>query len=265
MTNKKGKGIVSTLKAFVCGRSQLPPSVRKVLKDFGNVEISHITLARNPLSAAVKLGMNAISLGDFEKKAKKLPYDRLFHLFAVIALKNNKQIRLEKNEVIQMKVGKGTRKNSEVKLVNINKKITLNTLMENTKKYMGSKFLPYSGVDNNCQDFLTAVMKANQLGDESHIKFIKQNTSSIFKKNPIFAKLTNLVTDIGARINVLQEGAGTKQRKPRIKKATVKKIAKLSKARRKKILKERREKRKLEESFRPLINAIENLKFKEIR
>ena len=156
MTNKKGKGIVSTLKAFVYGRSQLPPSVRKVLKDFGNVEISYIQLARNPLSAAVKLGMNAISLGDFEKKTKKLPYDRLFHLFAVIALKNNKQIRLEKNEVIQMKVGKGARKNSEVKLVNINKKITLNTLMENTKKYMGSKFLPYSGVDNNCHESKSA-------------------------------------------------------------------------------------------------------------
>ena len=118
----------------------------------------------------------------------------------------------------------------------VDKSLTLNTMMANTKKYMGKKFLPYSGFNNNCQDFLTAVMKANQLGDESHIKFIKQNTSSIFKKNPIFAKLTNLVTDIGARINVLQEGAGKKRRKPRIKKATVKKIAKLSKARRKKIL-----------------------------
>ena len=90
--------------------------------------------------------------------------------------------------------------------------------MENTKSFMGSKFLPYSGVNNNCQDFLVAVMKANNIGDESHIKFIKQNTTSIFKKNPIFAKLTNLVTDIGARINVLQEGAGRKRRKPRIKK-----------------------------------------------
>ena len=130
---------------------------------------------------------------------------------------------------------------------------------------MGSKFLPYSGVNNNCQDFLLAIMKANGLGNETDYQFIKQNTSSIFKNNPIFSKLTNLVTDLGARINVLQEGAGKKQRKSQIKKATLKKIKKIKKNRIKKILKQRQDKKKLEEeSFCPLINTIENLKFKEI-
>ena len=37
-------------------------------------------------------------------------------------------------------------------------------------------------------------------------------------------------------------------------------IAKIKRSRRNKIMKERRDKRKLEESFRPLINAIESLK-----
>ena len=78
---KKGKGILSTFKALVVGRTQLPPSARKVVKKVGDVEISHITIARNPLSAATRLGMNAVSLGDFERKASKLPFDSLYHLY----------------------------------------------------------------------------------------------------------------------------------------------------------------------------------------
>ena len=38
----------------------------------------------------------------------------------------------------------GVRKNAESKLVPVNKSLTLNTVMANTKKYMGRKFLPYS-------------------------------------------------------------------------------------------------------------------------
>jgi len=261
---KKGKGILSTFKALVVGRTQLPPSARKVVKKVGDVEISHITIARNPLSAATRFGMNAVSLGDFERKASKLPYDKLFHLYMIIALKNNQQVLLEKNEVIKIRLGQGTRQNAEVRLVPVNKTLTLAKLLENTKKYMGSKFLVYSPNNSNCQDFLLSILKANGLGNETHYKFIKQDTSSIFKNSPIFTKITNFVTDLGAKFNILKEGAGVKKKKSRprkkSKKVLARKIKKLKKARKVKIIRGKIEAKQLEESLRPLIEAIKNIK-----
>ena len=123
--NKAGKGFLSTAQAFIFGRTKLPPTVRKILKSHGSQQISYIQIARNPLSAATRAAMNAVSLGDFDKKVKKLPYDSLYHLYMIIALKNNKQVLLEKNETIKMRLGKGARQDAEVKLVNVNKKISV--------------------------------------------------------------------------------------------------------------------------------------------
>ena len=62
---------------------------------------------------------------------------------------------------------------------------------------MGRKFLPYSAYNNNCQDFLMAILKSNKLGNQTVYKFVKQNTTSIFKTSPIFTKFTNFITDLG--------------------------------------------------------------------
>ena len=80
---------------------------------------------------------------------------------------------MEKNEVINMEM-KGVRKDAESKLVKVNKSLTLNTVMANTKKKMGRKFLPYSAYNNNCQDFLMAILKSNKLGNQTVYKFVKQ-------------------------------------------------------------------------------------------
>ena len=78
------------------------------------------------------------------RKASKLPYDKLYHLSLIATLKNGKNVLIEKNEVINFEMT-GVRDNAESKMVRLNgKKLTLNILMANTKKYMGSKFLPYS-------------------------------------------------------------------------------------------------------------------------
>ena len=203
---QKGKGILDTAKALLFGRTKLPPNARKLLKAKGNTEIDYIQVGRNPLSTTTKLALDAVSLGEFSKKANKLPYDKLFHLYIIFTLKNGKNVLVEKNEVINMEM-KGIRKDAESKLVKINKSLTINTVMANTKKYMGRKFLPYSAYNNNCQDFLMAILKSNKLGNQTIYKFVKQNTTSIFKTNPAFTKFTNFITELGAKINILKEGA----------------------------------------------------------
>ena len=80
----------------------------------------------------------------------------------------------------------------------------------------------------------------------------------------MFAKITNFVTDLGAKFNILKEGAGLKKKKSRprkkSKKVLARKIRKLKKARKVKILRGKIEAKKLEESLKPLIEAIKNLK-----
>ena len=202
-----GEGIIDNIKALFFGRTKLPPDVRKILKQHGDTEIDYIQVARNPLNAGTKLMLNVASLGEFSRKAKKLPYDRLFHLYMIVTLKDGKNILIEKNEVINMEM-KGVRKDAESRLVPVNKKITLNTVMANTKKRMGKHFLPYNAYTNNCQDLLMNILKANNLGDGDTYKFVKQNTSSIFKDSPIFAGIAKFATDLGAKVDILKKGAG---------------------------------------------------------
>ena len=214
---QKGEGIFDTAKALLFGRTKLPPNARKILKANGNTEIDYIQVGRNPLSTTTKLALDAVSLGEFSKKTNKLPYDKLFHLYIIFTLKNGKNVLVEKNEVINMEM-KGIRKDAESKLVKVNKSLTLNTVMANTKKKMGRKFLPYSAYNNNCMDFIMAILKSNKLGNQNIYKFVKQKTKSIFKNSPVFTGITNFITDLGAKINILKEGAGLKQKRRRKKK-----------------------------------------------
>jgi hypothetical protein len=55
--------------------------------------------------------------------------------------------------------------------------LTLNQLIINTKNYMKEKFNAYNFINNNCQDFCTAVIKANSIDDPSrkYYNFLYQN------------------------------------------------------------------------------------------
>ena len=211
-TKQKGKGIIDNVKALLFGRTKLPPKVRKVLQAHGNKEIDYIQVARNPLTTFTKLGLDVISLGEFTKRANKLPYDKLYHLYMIITLKDGKNVLVEKNEVINMEM-KGVRKDAESRKIDVNKSLTLNTLMSNTKRYMGRKFLPYSGWNNNCMDFIMGILKANKLGNSKFYKFVKQDTTSIFKGSPMFRNLTDFITNLGAKVDIIKQGAGVKRKR----------------------------------------------------
>lgn len=80
--------------------------------------------------------------------------------------------------------------------------------MQNTKDRMGSNFFPYSARNNNCQDFIFNLLLANRLDSPELIDFVKQDTIQVFRGLPQLRKLTNTITDIAGRINVIKEGAG---------------------------------------------------------
>jgi hypothetical protein len=93
-------------------------------------------------------------------------------------------------------------------ITNLPAGITLNQLLENGKKIQGNNWFNYSAYNNNCQDFIIAVLKGSNIGNEQDYNFVKQDTKSLFKGDSFLRKFANTVTDIGAKVNEITTGAG---------------------------------------------------------
>jgi len=198
-------------KAVLYGRNDYPPKVRDILKNVGHQTIKSITIKRTPVSGLLTGALSVFSLGKFGKRMER-SFDELFHLFIELTLDNDRKVILEKNEVINMESTSKPRPDTESKLVNSTiSPLPLDELLNNTEEYMGKRnFFGYSAKDNNCQDFIVSFFKANKMGDESDIQFIKQDTKSLFRDLPKLRKLSNTLTDLGAKVNVITTGKGVK-------------------------------------------------------
>ena len=222
----KGKGILSSLKnigrkvktAFVdIGQKTetlfnkvvnsdkaYPPNLTAIKNELGNEIITSLQIGRTPVPKAITSAMNAVSLGGFNKIFKTLPYDKLFHLFLIITTDKGK-FMLEKNERINVNKSYPTN-GLETRNVVIPNDLSVNTLIDTTQSFMGSNFLPYDPANQNCQDFILSLLKANNIVTPELADFVKQDTSEIFKQNPNLAKISKGLTDVGASINVIQQG-----------------------------------------------------------
>ena len=55
-------------------------SAKTMIAKYGNQKIKHMRIHRQPLSAFLLAAMNVLTLGDFQKRFRNSPYDKLFHL-----------------------------------------------------------------------------------------------------------------------------------------------------------------------------------------
>lgn len=221
-----GTGIISSVKklankvkdtasAIIYGRSDYPPKVRNIISKYGDKNITGIILGRTPLGTPLMTSLQVASGNTFSQKLQNTPYDKLFHLFMCVELAGGK-IVLEKNEVINAEIGCKLPKETETKIItssDIPPALTLNDALEKTKQRMGGNFFTYSAKDNNCQDFIVAFLTANNIGTETDKSWVKQETKVLFEGNDRLRKIANTFTDIGARVDVLRQGAGTKIKK----------------------------------------------------
>jgi len=187
----------------------LRPKSRKLLMGIANEPITSMEVIRTPIESYINNVLNAISLGAFKKAVATLGYDKLFHLSLYI----NKKYVFHKIEVLTLDNAPSDiiKSNSEVKSVDLpSSSITISDLIKKTKEYMGDeKFTSYDPVNNNCQDLVLSVLKANNLSTSELQTFIKQDAQSIFSKLPSFVgKFAQGVTDVAGRFNRLIEGEG---------------------------------------------------------
>lgn len=187
----KGRGIFNQ-------RQNLSKKAQNVLLRFGSYPIQNMRVIRSPVNKLIQITMEMI---------KQFPYDTLYHLALAIQI-NNKLIILEKNSAINIM---SIRRLDEPKFEIMNVEtpnITLNELIENTRNYMGDKFIPYS-VSNNCQAFILSVLTANNVITNELKTFIMQeNTNAVFHDAPIFRKVVNTITQVGERFDQVINGQG---------------------------------------------------------
>jgi hypothetical protein len=197
--------------AVVKGRNDYPPKMREIIQKYGDKKIMRMYACRTPVPSLLTSALNAVSLGEFGKRWENQPYDKLFHLDLRIELDATPKttILLEKNEVLNASVNpKWGVKNTECSLIQNNKQVTLLQLLEGAKQIQGDSFFKYSAYNNNCQDFIMALLKGSGIGTQENFDFIKQDTKELFKNLPGTRKFANTITDIGATFNTIVQGAG---------------------------------------------------------
>ena len=202
-----GNKAVGVAQKVVNPSTAYPPELAQLKQNMGLENITAIEIRRTPVPNAISMAMNVVSLGSFNKKMSRLPYDSLFHLFMVVSTDKSNKFLLEKNARINLERKIPTLPNTTtMALPDIPNGLTVNALIDNTQNAMKDKFLPYSPVNNNCQDFILAVLKANALATPEIENFVKQNTDSLFKSDPTLAKISTGLTNIGAAADILMSG-----------------------------------------------------------
>jgi len=192
-----------------------PPAIRKFLEIHGNEPVVSLKAKRVPVETAVQTLLNSVSLGALKSAVKSAGYDNIFHLSLVV----NDKYELDKREVITQRPYQA-KSNEELIDISLNgKTLTIREMLDNTIKYMGNRYGSYDPETNNCQAWVSGVLKGNGLGDEEDLKWINQDAVKIFQGLPNFAqRFAKFVSGKFAPfINKLIEGEGQQQQTPRQK------------------------------------------------
>ena len=207
-SRKSGKGILSDAynkvidvgNKLIYGRKDLSPKVQKLLSDYGNETIVSATIARKPVTSIIQSIIRTVS---------SYPYDNLFHLMILLKTNTGKTIRFEKNAAINADVNPKITNAQYMEVPNVPSGLTINQLIENTRNLMKEKFIPYTASNNNCQNFILNVIRANKMSNPELEAFIKQDTAMIFK-DPNFKKFSDGITGLGEKIDILTQGGKLK-------------------------------------------------------
>lgn len=193
MNQQQGDGV------FLREAGKFPPDDRKLIEQVGGEKVEKLTLFRYPIQLS--------KFAKFIGALKSTPYDDLIHIGVVI----NDKYLTEKDAVLNfMRSGVPSQSTDTMDVQLGTKSITINDLLENTRKRMGDqRFSEYRALSWNCQDYLQNMLEANGLSTAETTKFIKQDLEQVVKNLPSFANaISNFFTGAKAVVNRLTKGEG---------------------------------------------------------
>jgi hypothetical protein len=192
---KKVEANVNMYRDIFLDIDRMPPNVKNFIKNHKDDVIQRVIIGRSKIPKPINVIMKTFG--------GKISYDNIYHLF-IIVYTNKTHFIFEKNERINIgrKIPQNIEERVEVQGFSNMKVIDM---FNNTKKIMGDKFLPYDSWKNNCQNFISNIMKGNGIGDV-HNDFILQDTHNIFKGKPFLKGTSNTMVGIGKVANILSQG-----------------------------------------------------------
>ena len=179
-----------------------PNFTKKMLVQYGNDPITKLTMYRKPIGEYINVVINAVSLGKWNELVKKAGYDKFFHLSLIAEVKGEK-LNIEKTDVVSISKEVPEGDGTESQDVPLNgKSFTLNELMQKTRTNMGDKaFFEYDGFKNNCQVFVSNLLKSVGLYGATEKGFAYQPIKEVIDELPDYVKkFQRGITDFSATL-----------------------------------------------------------------
>jgi hypothetical protein len=193
-------------------RLDYSPKVRAFLAQHGDKTIDGMRIRRDPIRSMLHTAINAITLGRWAAARKKYAYDKVFHLGLELKLKDGPTTVAEKNEVIYVGPSSPPKDDTETMEIGDPGALTLREMLDKTQRLMGDRYFTYSAFENNCQDFIVAILRANNLWTPARNDFVKQPLEEVIKELPSYTgRLANVATDIAAVADVAIQGRGRRR------------------------------------------------------
>jgi hypothetical protein len=209
-----GGSLIDMKNKLFNGKLDYSPKVKDIVNKFGNDEISRIEIWKKPVNTILLKAMSMLSFGEFEKRVKKEGFDALYHLQLVAKTVYDKNILIEKNEVINTEL-KPKKSNDTIvmRIDSVKPGLTINMLLDNARKLMGDQnYFKYNASKSNCQDFCIGLINGSNLSNPQIQGFVKQDTKKLFEGLSFLRKASNTTTDIGAYANVIMSGGKVKRK-----------------------------------------------------
>ena len=211
--NSVKKNVINPIQTLankvINGRSGFSPSINAYLAQHGNETITQMTLVRHPVNSAVVGAMGVVSNGNFTQGMKDNNIQKLYHLMLFIRTSGS-YISLEKTEEIVIKYNPILASNDEtLNIARVPPNTSIQQLLDRTRQRMtDNKFFGYSAYDNNCQSFILNVLLANGINDNNYNNWVKQSTEQLFQGQTGLRKLSNTVTGLASKADILMAGGG---------------------------------------------------------
>ena len=191
---------------LINGRNDYSPSIKAFLAIHANDVLLNLTLVRHPVSSLITGAMSGMTNGQFGQNMQNSNIDKLYHLMLYIRTPSC-YFSLEKTEEITIKYNPTFAADDEQLQISPVPPITVMQMLDRTRSRMtDNKFFGYSGYDNNCQDFILNVVNAIGINNPTYNNFIKQQTSQLFQGQTGLRKVSNTLTGLAAKGDILMAG-----------------------------------------------------------
>jgi hypothetical protein len=177
---------------------QYKASTASFMAKHGGEPLYNLKIRRYPVPEYIDQVFNLISANKWEKEKKNASYDDFFHLGIIM----DDRYVLEKNASLNFFEGVDHFRGEMFMPVTkkIPKDLTIGIAMEKTRAAIGNEaFFRYDPFSNNCQSFVMAFLRYNNLMDFDLYEFIDQPVGEILQKVPSYVPaFGRTLTNLGA-------------------------------------------------------------------